>query len=233
MSAINELEANLQKYWQLEHHRNPALASCLKSVQSWQKQRMQNTHEVLFSEPNHVKLSEYFLNQLYGGEGFEDLARQLERILPKAKKIQRIVPNKAIETGNFGISLAVMAVELDEAVASYLLANELDVKNQNLIKAYQELDQRENRQAQMALLSKLCYGIDKYVRSFMIKKAFDLAKGSAHKHGLGALYTFIGDGFDAMKPIKSMKKFVEPFCDAELKIIEQVHDNKENPFVVN
>lgn len=232
MSAITDLENNLQTYWQLAHHREPALMSCLQAVQAWQKQRMQNTHAQLFAEPNHVKIAAYFLNRLYGGDEFETLARQLERILPKAKKIERIVPKTAIETGNFGISLAVLAVQLDEAVAAYLLQNQLDVTATNMVKAYHACDQKAQREKQMALLSKLCYRLDKYVRSFMLKKAFDISKGAAYNHGFNALYDFLGEGFDAMKPIKSMEKFIEPFCDAELLLIQQVHECVPNPFVI-
>lgn len=233
MSAILDLEESLQSYWQMPHHRDPALMSCLVAVQQWQKSRMQGTHKELFSEEKHTKLSAYFLNRLYGGDEFETLARQLERIVPKAKKVEKIVPNKAIETGNFGIRLAVLAVKLDEEIAQYLLKNQLDVTEENMIEAYHASDQKEQREEQMALLSKLCYRLDKYVRSFMLKKAFDLSKGTAYNHGFNALYDFLGEGFDAMKPIKSMAGFIEPFCDAELKLIEQVHAGHPNPFIIS
>lgn len=232
MSAIFELEESLQTYWQMPHHRDPALMSCLVAVQNWQKKRMRGTHEQLFSQANHQQLAEYFLNRLYGGDEFEVLARQLERMLPKAKKVEKIVPNNAIETGNFGIRLAVLAVQLDEEVAHFLLQEKLDVSENNMFEAYHACDQKQDREYQMELLSKLCYRLDKYVRSFMLKKAFDLSKGTAYNHGFNALYDFLDEGFSAMKPIQSMEKFIEPFCSAELQLIKQVHERQAHPFVL-
>lgn len=232
MSQLNVLEDHLQNYWQLDHHRQPALATCLKAVQAWQRSRMEKTHLELFTQPNHHKIAAYFLDRLYGGDEFETLARQLERIIPKARKIERIVPDTALETGNFGIHLAVLAVALDEEVAKYMLANQLDITDENMADTYRALNQEDKRHEQMELLSLLCYRIDKYVKSFMLKKAFDLSKGTAYKHNFHALYDFVAEGFDAMKPIKSMEKFIEPFCQDELKIITQVHENQDNPFLI-
>lgn len=233
MSQLTVLEDHLQAYWQLDHHRQPALAACLEAVQSWQRKRMEKTHLELFTQPNHHKIAAYFLDRLYGGDEFETLARQLERIIPKAKKIERIVPDTALETGNFGISLAVLAVALDEEVAKYLMEHKLDITDDNMADTYRALNQQDKRKEQMELLTLLCYRIDKYVHSFMLKKAFDMSKGTAYKHNFHALYDFLAEGFNAMKPIKSMKAFVEPFCADEQTIIEQVHASQENPFIIN
>lgn len=230
MSQLNILEEHLQGYWQLDHHRQPALATCLKEVQAWQRQRMERTHLALFTQPNHHKIAAYFLDRLYGGDEFETLARQLERIIPRAKKIERVVPDTAIETGSCGIHLAVLAVALDEAVAKYLMEHQLDITEDNMAATYRALNQEAARKEQMALLSKLCYRIDKYVRSYMLKKAFDFSKSTAYKHHFHALYDFLAEGFDAMKPIKSMEKFVEPFCENEIKLIDNVHLCVADPF---
>lgn len=232
MSELSVLEDHLQRYWQMDHHRKPLIASSLAAVQAWQKKRMQHTHAELFGKPEYQKLAEYFLNRLYGGDEFEVLARQLERILPKAKKIERIVPKSAIETGSLGIHLAILAVELDEAVAAYLLDHQLDVNDANMAATYCALNQEAARKEQMEMLSKLSYRIDKYVRAFLLQRAFDMAKGSAYKHGFAPLYDFIGEGFAAMKPIKSMPKFIDRFYQDELTIIAQVHGEVAEPFSI-
>lgn len=79
-------------------------------------------------------------------------------------------------------------------------------------------------------LDKMFYQSDKYLKSFILQKTFALAKPLAYKHDFDALYEFINEGFVAMKPIKSMGDFIEPFCQKELQIIDNVHQNKPNPF---
>mgnify|MGYP000402672121 CR=1 FL=1 len=81
-------------------------------------------------------------------------------------------------------------------------------------------------------LKTMCYRTDKYLKSFILQKAFSLAKGPAYKYKYQPLYDFIADGFVAMKPIKSIGKFIEPFCVKELQIIDNVHTGKPQPFDV-
>ena len=230
MSQILELEEHLQRYWQMDHHRNPLLSSTLDQVQAWQKQRMQKTHAALFSEPGHAKLAAYFLNRLYGSPEFAELARELERILFRAKKIERIVPDNALTAGSTGIALALLAVELDEEVARFLIEHELDITERNMAHTYKTLGQDASRHEQMSQLSTLCYLVEKYVRSAMLQTAFKMSRSVAYRHNFKLLYDFIAEGFEAMKTIKSMPKFIEPFCARELILIEQVRLGVPHPF---
>ena len=77
-------------------------------------------------------------------------------------------------------------------------------------------------------LKEVCYRTDKHLNSFMLKKAFGLAKTTAYRHGYQPLYDFIDTGFKAMKPLKSVSDFIEPFCKRELLIVDEVH-NSDKP----
>ncbi len=232
MSAFDTLKSQLAHYRALEHHQNPQLAAQLLAVQAWQKARMQQTHHDLFSQPEHHLMADYFLNRLYGGADFSILADQFDRVLLKAHKIEKMVPDSAISTGALGIELAVLAIELDEQLAKLLLAQAVtDLDDHLMLAVYVQANQAERRQHQMSVLNQLGSKLDKYVRSFMVQTAFKLAKNTAYKHQFAPVYDFTAEGFAAMKSLDSAASFIQNFTHAECEIIERVHDQQPDPFM--
>ncbi|MGO2623230.1 MULTISPECIES: FFLEELY motif protein [unclassified Psychrobacter] len=224
MAALADLQQHLTRFWALPHHQDKALDIKLKDVQSWQQQRLKKTHSDLFEQPKNQLMADYFLTQLYGGDEFKILAEQLERILPKAQKLERLAKESALEAGSMGIHAAILAIELDLHLAQWLLSENLPVNEDNMLAAYRAVDEAEERRVQISNLKEVCYRTDKHLNSFMLKKAFALAKGTAYRYKFQPLYDFIDTGFKAMKPLKSVSDFIEPFCKRELIIIDQVHD---------
>ena len=227
MAALADLQQHLTRFWALPHHQDDNLNAKLKEVQGWQQVRIRQTHRELFEQPKNQLMADYFLTQLYGGDEFKILAEQLARILPKAKKLERLAKESALEAGSMGIQAAILAIELDLHLAQWLLAQNLPVNEENMLAAYRAIDEEKERRVQIANLKEVCYRTDKHLNSFMLKKAFALAKGTAYRYNFQPLYDFIDTGFKAMKPLKSVSDFIEPFCKRELLIIDQVHD-KDN-----
>ncbi|MFW2176332.1 MULTISPECIES: FFLEELY motif protein [unclassified Moraxella] len=232
MSGFEQIEKQLTEFWQFPYHNDPVLAQKLSEVQAWQRGRIHRTHEALFSPAKHQAMGKFLIDQLYGGDKFNSLASMLERMVKKAEKLQKFVPNTAIETGLSGATEAITAIRLDMQLAQYLLSNDLPVNEANMITAYQQVNAKAQRVQQIADLKAMCYRSDKYLKSFILQKAFSLAKSTAYKHNMQVLYDFIDEGFQAIKPIKSMGEFIEPFCAKELQIIDNVHAGKANPFDV-
>ena len=224
MAALANLQQHLTLFWALPYHQDALLNTKLKEVQLWQQTRLKHTHSDLFEQPKNQLMADYFLTQLYGGDEFKLLAKQLERILPKAKKLERLAKESALEAGSMGIQAAILAIELDLHLAEWLLAQDLSVDENNMLIAYRAVDKAEERRIQIRNLKEVCYRTDKHLNSFMLKKAFALAKGTAYRYNFQPLYDFIDTGFKAMKPLKSVSDFIEPFCERELMIIDQVHD---------
>ena len=231
MSAFDPLKSQLARYHALAHHQDPALAVQLMAVQAWQKERMQQTHRVLFARPKHQLMADYFLNRLYGGADFSILAAQFDRVLLKAHKIEKVIPTGAVHTGTLGVELAVLAIELDEQLAQLLLQQQTSqITEQVMLAAYLQADQAAQRQHQMALLNELGAKLDQYVRSFMVQTAFKMAKNTAYKHGFAPVYDFTAEGFAAMKSLDSAQSFIHAFTHQECEIIQQVHQQQPDPF---
>ncbi len=231
MSALANLQQHLDRFWALPHHEDAALNEKLNEVQSWQQERIKRTHSTLFEQPKNQLMADYFLTQLYGGDEFKVLAEQLGRILPKAKKLERLAKESSLEAGSMGIQASILAIELDLHLAQWLLEQELAVNEENMLLAYRTVDEADERRVQINNLKDVCYRTDKDLNSFMLKKAFAMAKGTAYRYNFQPLYDFIDSGFKAMKPLKSVSSFIEPFCARELEVIDEVHamDNDGKP----
>ncbi len=233
MSKLAVLDGLLERYYQLNYHKQPALQQRLQDVQLWQKERMQRTHAKQFAEKQHLLMAEYFLNRLYGGPDFDALAEQIARLTRYAHKADKLIPDNAIKTGTHAVELAILAVQLDEQVAQQLLADYHPAEtltDEIMQVTYLKLDQGEQRLKQLAMLDQLGTYLDKYMRSFLVQAAFKMCKGAAQKYRFEVMYEFMQEGFLAIKPLKSAEKFVREFTAAEREIIHRVHAGDSQPF---
>ena len=235
MSKLAALDQLLEQYQQLSYHTDPILEKRLHEAQDWLKLRIQNSHQELFNQKENQLMAKYFINRLYGGPEFDDLARQIERLLKYAHKAEKIIPENAIKTGLKSVSLAVLAMRLDEEVAMQLLKDYPDhqpINDEIMRQTLIQLDQHDARLEQLNLLDDLGGALDKYMRSFIMHTAFKMCKGAATKYKFELMYDFIGEGFIAMKPMKSAANFIHAFTIKEREIVEKVHAGDPNPFQI-
>lgn len=235
MSKLAELDQLLEQYKQLNYHSDPILKQRLHEAQIWLKNRIQNTHQDLFNEPKHQLMAHYFINRLYGGAEFDDLAIQIERLLKYAHKAEKIIPENAIKTGLKSVGLAVLAMQLDEQVAKQLLKDypvDQRIDDEMMRLTLIKVDQAEARKQQLNMLDDLGASLDKYMRSFIMHTAFKMCKGTASKYKFDLMYDFIGEGFLAMKPMKSAASFIARFTEKERLIVDNVHSGKAHPFKI-
>ena len=233
MSKLAALDGLLDQYYQLSYHKNPEIYQRLQDVQAWQKLRMQRTHARHFAEKQNALMAEYFLNRLYGGPDFDALAQQIARLNKYAHKAEKLIPANAIKTGTSGVSLAILAVQLDEQVAMQLLQDyhpHEALSDEMMRQTYLKLNQGQGRLQQLDLLDLLGKSLDTYMRSFVVYAAFKMCKGAAAKYSFNVMYEFMQDGFLAMKPLKSAEKFVKDFSAVERQIIAKVHAGDAAPF---
>lgn len=235
MSKFEFLQQQLDQYDALTHHQDPKLAKRLKEVQDWQKQRMQNTHHDFFNQPQHLLMTKYFMDRLYGASDFNELAFHIRRLIKHAKIVEKIIPANALKTGDAGVELARLSIDLDEQVAKLLLEKypeDQPLDDEIMRLAYLELDQANDRLHQMELLETLGEKLDLYVRSRVVKTAFKMSKSLAHRYHVDPIYNFIDEGFKAMEPLDSAKSFVGVFTTKEREIIHAVHNGHPKPFTL-
>lgn len=233
MSKFDFLAQQLDQYQALTSHADPQLGQRLRDVQLWQTARMQHTHAALFAEPRHQLMADYFLHRLYAADDFDQLAHQLRRIINNASKVEKVIPASALHTGDAGVELARLSLELDEQLASDLLAHypaDRPLTAEMMAAAYRRTNQFAQRTHQLELLELLGQKLDQYMRSYVVKTAFRLAKSPAYRYGVDPIYEFIDAGFKAMAPLDSAARFIQTFTGAERAILQALQDNTAHPF---
>lgn len=229
MSQIQTLVDTLIEYKNLPHHDDIQLRQVLHSIQTWQKHRLKRTHQELFDEEKTTLLAHYLVEKIYSDDEFDVLADQLlvagENALNGSGKLEKLIPQNALEAGVMGVQVAVENVKLDLTLAKILHAQDWQKPiDANLISSlYQSANARQTRLEQIQKIAYVCEQSHKYFTSFILQNAFKLAKGVAYHNGYQPLYDFIGEGLQAMKPLKNIDDFIDPFIKNEITIINKFH----------
>lgn len=233
MSQIQTLVDTLIEYKELPHHTDPDLKQALHKIQTWQKHRLKRTHQDLFDEEKTTLLAHYLVERIYSDDAFDVLADQLlvagENALNGSGKLEKLIPSNALEAGVLGVQVAVENVKLDLKLAT-ILQNRSghEPMDSNLVSIlYQTANARQARLEQIQKIAHVCEQSHKYFTSFILQNAFKLAKGVAYHNGYQPLYDFIGEGLHAMKPLKKIDDFIDPFVKDEIAMINKFH-NIEN-----
>lgn len=229
MDLEEQMKRDLLRFHELRAHRDPAFAEQLVQMQSWQTDRLKQTHKELLADETLKDATEFFIGDMYGGVDLTQMAKEVERALSLAMSL---LPEKVMYTSAVALEANALTLELDEQMTEHYLQNYAGQPMTHEIwhQCYLAVGQRENRVKQMELLRELGMGLDNYVRSRLIQGAFKLARKPATKAGFVTLYDFLERGFSAMKQIESTETFVDSIVQPELDILDKLFAG-QNPFV--
>ncbi|MDI1302351.1 MAG: hypothetical protein PSX71_10630 [bacterium] len=230
-TLADQMRYELGRYRAWRGHHDEDFRQKFIAVQQNQAARLKRTHADLLNDPRYQAVTQFFLNELYGGLDLTELAREMERALPIAT---RLLPESVMRTSAVALELNALTGELDEAVTAMLFETMgvTEITDKAVIEAYRACDQHAERHHQMGLLAELGGGLDRYVRSRVIYATFRIAHRPAKMAGLGGLYDFLGRGFDVMRPMGSAHDFLGLFVSRELAIVDNIHAGKADPFVI-
>jgi hypothetical protein len=225
----DQMRYELGRYRAWRSHSDTAFCEKFIAVQRHQAMRLAHTHADLLLDPRYKAVTEFFLSDLYGGLDLSELAREIERALPVAT---RLLPESVMRTSAVALELNALTGDLDEALTSMLFETmgETELNDKNMIEAFRACNQQAERHRQLNLLAELGAGLDRYVRSRVIYATFKIAHRPAKMAGLGALYDFLGRGFEVMRPMGSAHDFLNLFVGRELAIIDNIHAGKNDPY---
>lgn len=222
-TLLDQMRFELGRFRAWRCHHDPEFKPFFDAVQKWQAGRLLHTHRDLIADLRYQAITQFFLKELYGGMDLTELAREVERALPIAN---RLLPDAVMRTSAIALELNALTGELDEVAATYLYEKygKVELNNTLLREAFLACDTLALRHHQMALLSELANGLDKYVRSRVIFATFKIAHRPAKLAGLAGLYEFLGRGFEVMRPMGSAQEFTKAFIAEELAVWEALYD---------
>lgn len=225
------MRREIENYRQWRCHRDEVFRGFFQRVQRWQVEQLTQRHGHFLEDPRYAPVTRYFLEDMYGLD-LHALADEVERALPLAS---RLLPDVVLKTAAVALELNALTGLLDERMAEIIFEEQgaSEITLDNYAAAYRRASSREQRHLQMALLSELGMGLDRYVRSRVIYATFRFAHRPAHAAGLGNLYDFLGRGFVAMKPMDSARDYIACFTATEHVVIDNLFDGHPDPFRVD
>lgn len=230
LTAAQRIRDAIARYRAWQRHTDAALQAQVQIVQQLQIDRLRRTHASLLADDRFRPITEFFLSEIYAGLDLDELAREIEKALPVAT---RMLPDSVLRTAAIAVEANALTGELDEEIARDLHAAGVTAPGDaDLIAAYRRCDQDSARREQMRLLRELGLGLDRYVRSRLITATFKMAARPAKMAGLGGLYDFMGTGFAVMKPMKSVADFLDDFLGREIRILDNLGTDCDDPFAV-
>lgn len=232
MSQIQTLLQHLNDYNALAHHHDANLMTALDAIQSWQRRRIHQTHQGLFTNPKTAPLIHFLIDRIYDHTTFDTISKQLQTATNKAVdgsgRLKKLIPNKALDAGLIGIDAAIDAIKLDLALAKiYVTAyKDMPINDELMTRLYQAGNDKSERIRQIQNIGEACHISYQQFNSFLLQKAFKLAKSTAYNNGYQPLYDFIHDGLHAIATIDNIGSFCSSFMTTELTAIEQIYGSQ-------
>ena len=203
-------------------------------LRGWQAARFERTYADLMASDRYRPAAEFFLSDLYGPKDFSERDEELERILPL---ITKILPASAVHTLAVGVELDLLSESLDSAMVQALVAAgqtaEAGISEADYARAYRACDNRDGREAQIALILQIGDAIESLTRKPLLRAAIALIKGPAHASRMGALHDFLDRGFMAFRHMQGAAEFLAIIRERETLILARLFAKHRAPFDLN
>lgn len=193
----------------------PGLAARVGTLQAFQAARLEATYADLRSQDRYGAAVQFFLSDLYGPT---DLTARDEQVLRALGKLQRFMPQRALEAFARAMELHVLTLELDADTARRLPgAGAVDVNRYTA--AYAAAGRVAVRARQIDLVLDVGRVLDAIVRHPEIGLAIRVARGPAHAAGYGALQDFVERGWRAFEHLGGADEFLETIARRERRLM--------------
>jgi hypothetical protein len=188
-------------------------------VQDWQRQRFQLTYADYLARESDRPACQFFLDELYGGLGFRERDEDVNRVEPI---MSRLLPGKALRALSEALTLQLISLELDQAMAMELREKKLQgIDGAVYVEIYQRCGRRPEREYQIGLIRKL--GLDLIVLTDMplLLGLVKAVRKPALAAGFGRLQCFLEQGLSSFRQLQNPADFVEVIYQREWELMVQ------------
>ena len=195
-------------------------------LKEWQAARLARTYADLLASPRYRPAAAFFLSDLYGPKDFRTRDEELARVVPI---MVHVLPARALLTLLEAVKMDTLSESLDSAMVHALraLGKNRAIDWAAYVAAYRACGRRKDRELQIALCDKIGKTLDRLTRLPLIRISLRLMSGPAHLSGLGALHTFLQDGFDAFSFMKGADEFLAIVTERETALMQELFTNPD------
>ncbi|HKY02796.1 MAG TPA: hypothetical protein VJM53_09620 [Burkholderiales bacterium] len=214
-------------------HADPMAGQDRRVLRAWQAERMARTYADLLQQPRYESATRFFLDEVYGANGYPMSDEEVKRILPTMSKL---LPEYALRTVEAAVELDWLSERLDTALAQALREAQddpddpLEISAAAYVRAYRATGEPDERERQFVLLCKIGHELDRLASKPLIGTTLHLMRGPAALTGLQRLQAFLEHGFRAFQKMEGADEFLDVIAHRERLISEQIYAGRGRPF---
>ena len=193
----------------------PGFAARLREVRTWQATRLARTYDDFRTDPQYTRAIEFFLSDLSGPQ---DFTRRDHDLSVAWTRLERTLPQPALNVLTRAIEFEVLTAELDHAIVAQLLPGQLT--DATYAAAYRAVANREHRMHQIELIVGMGRELEWMVRMPGIGLLLQLAHIPAHVAGFGALQDFLERGFAAFRDVRDTERLLDAIQERETRFMD-------------
>jgi hypothetical protein len=194
------------------------------ALQAFQSKRLRRDHADLAVEPQYTQIGEFFFEEIYGPRNFADRDAQARRL----HQFIGLAPGVVIRDVEQVLDLLDLTTCLDESVVDQLLASDapVDFDEQTYERAYRLADNYPDRTRQIQLVREALYNVYKLSRRPLIDIVLHRSTPIAQVTGMAEIHRFLLNGYEAIKPVRDIHRFVETVCVREQSRLDRIFAEK-------
>ncbi|MCM2356403.1 MAG: hypothetical protein NDI68_06895 [Arenimonas sp.] len=210
MDAARSIRTSLDTVAQLrrEAQADPALGLAVREVKALQARRFRGTYADLLADPVYAPAARFFLEELYGERDFAQRDDQFARI---AGAIEKLFPAQVAATAGRLADLHAQTETLDLQVARGWRQEEGAPEPMRYALAWRHAGGQSSRRGQLASVVGLGQELASLTRMPGLRLMLRMMRTPASAAGLGALQSFLENGFDTFAGMAKRQGAAERF----------------------
>ncbi len=216
---MSDILSHLLQSQALEQEINQlGLRNRVNSLRKWQCARLLFSYDELYQQKKYRSAMDFFTDELYGPNDFTKRDEGIKKVLPLMEKV---LSKQTIATFELALQLNTLSYQLD-----FDLVRELgdisDISSEQYAQAYQNCNNLEQRQLQLALIEMLASSLAGIAHRTSIMLVLKLSRKPAKLAGLEELQAILEKGASAFRKIKKIDGFIKPILQGETVIMESL-----------
>ena len=199
MLKTDYLRQYLKQYAALPLHQNADLKHNTKCMMDWQKNRLTQIYPDLFNHPTQDALKVFMFECFYDFNTLDMLAQQLKKALDQKIKLDHWLPNEILDSAIAGFELALITLQTDSEIAKYLMSQQQEINEQNILLALGQVNQNQVRLQQLDLLKQVIQNMHHFAQSLLLRSALKLARAKIEQRGFKPLHDYLQHTIQIMR----------------------------------
>lgn len=223
------------QHWKEAQRRNigeSALDPPLALLRQWQSERLARTYDDLLNDKQYRSACLFFLSDIYSPRDFSQRDHDAEHLY---SLLSRFLPQAMLTLLADAIRINQLTDQLDRALLSEIekcFGITDTLTPQLYAQAYRQCDNYAQRREQIELMAKILREAAQGARNPIFAASLRLVRRPAQRAGWIEVYDFLERGYQACRPMRDVKYFVNTIQQRETIILDQIFAGDPEPFVI-